>query len=51
MTRGHPSNAAQIRENVAALKNLAFSEAELQAIDKLAQEGAINLWAGSSSHR
>jgi len=45
------SNAAQIRENVAALKNLAFSEAELQAIDKLAQEGAINLWAGSSSHR
>ncbi|NYE62254.1 L-glyceraldehyde 3-phosphate reductase [Duganella sp. 1224] len=45
------SNAAQIRENVAALKNLSFTAEELAQIDALAQEGAINLWAGSSSHR
>ena len=45
------SNSAQIRENVAALHNLHFSAEELAAIDAQAQEGAINLWAGSSSHR
>jgi len=44
------SNAAQIRENVAALKNLSFSADELRAIDAQAQEGNINLWAGSSKH-
>ena len=43
------SNSAQIRENVAALQNLAFSQDELVAIDTLAQEGGIDLWAGSSS--
>ncbi|MBB3223238.1 L-glyceraldehyde 3-phosphate reductase [Pseudoduganella umbonata] len=42
------SNSAQIRENVAALDQLAFSDDELRAIDALAQEGGINLWAGSS---
>lgn len=45
------SNSAQIRENVAALQNLQFSAGELAAIDACAQEGGINLWAGSSSHR
>ncbi len=45
------SSSAQIRENVAALQNLAFSAKELADIDGLAKEGAINLWAGSSSHR
>ncbi|MHA4870270.1 L-glyceraldehyde 3-phosphate reductase [Duganella sp. PWIR1] len=45
------SNAAQIRENVAALANLQFSAEELAQIDAQAQEGAINLWAGSSAHR
>jgi L-glyceraldehyde 3-phosphate reductase len=45
------SNSAQIRENVAALQNLHFSAEELAAIDAQAKEGAINLWAGSSSHR
>lgn len=45
------SNAAQIRENVAALKNLSFTAEELAQIDAQAQEGAINLWAGSSSHK
>jgi len=44
------SNPAQIRENVAALKNLSFSAEELRAIDAQAQEGNINLWAGSSKH-
>lgn len=43
------SNSQQIRENVAALQNLAFSSAELAEIDGLAQEGGIDLWAGSSS--
>ncbi|QJD92036.1 L-glyceraldehyde 3-phosphate reductase [Duganella dendranthematis] len=45
------SNATQIRENVAALQNLSFSAEELAQIDAQAQEGAINLWAGSSSHK
>ena len=45
------SSSAQIRENVAALQNLRFSADELAAIDKLAQEGGINLWAGSASHK
>jgi L-glyceraldehyde 3-phosphate reductase len=45
------SNSAQIRENVAALKNLDFSAQELADIDEQAKEGAINLWAGSSSHK
>ena len=45
------SSSAQIRENVAALQNLAFSAKELADIDALAKEGAINLWAGSSSHK
>ncbi|MCB5188669.1 L-glyceraldehyde 3-phosphate reductase [Methylobacillus caricis] len=43
------SNSQQIHENVAALQNLAFSQDELAAIDTLAQEGGIDLWAGSSS--
>ncbi len=38
------SRAEQVRENVAALKNLAFSPAELQSIDDYAKEGGINLW-------
>jgi L-glyceraldehyde 3-phosphate reductase len=42
------SNSAQIRENLGALDQLAFSDDELRAIDALAQEGGINLWAGSS---
>ncbi|MYN17729.1 L-glyceraldehyde 3-phosphate reductase [Rugamonas sp. FT107W] len=45
------SSSAQIRENVAALQNLAFSATELADIDQLAREGDINLWAGSSSHK
>ncbi|ELX13228.1 aldo/keto reductase [Janthinobacterium sp. HH01] len=45
------SSSAQIRENVAALRNLSFSARELADIDAQAKEGAINLWAGSSSHK
>ncbi len=45
------SSSAQIRENVAALQNLAFSASKLADIDALAKEGAINLWADSSSHK
>ena len=38
------SRADQIRENVAALDNLEFSQNELSSIDAYAQEGGINLW-------
>jgi L-glyceraldehyde 3-phosphate reductase len=44
------SNPAQIRENVAALKNLVFSADELRAIDAQAVEGSVNLWAKSSKN-
>jgi L-glyceraldehyde 3-phosphate reductase len=42
------SSVQQIEENVAALNNLSFSDAELQEIDKFALEGSLNLWAASS---
>jgi L-glyceraldehyde 3-phosphate reductase len=45
------SSSAQIRENVAALKNLTFTTEELAAIDQQAQEGDVNLWAVSSVHK
>lgn len=45
------SNSAQIRENVGALQNLAFTAEELQAIDAVVQDGGINLWKNSSSSR
>jgi L-glyceraldehyde 3-phosphate reductase len=38
------SRAEQVHENVAALANLEFSEEELAAIDRYAQEGDVNLW-------
>jgi L-glyceraldehyde 3-phosphate reductase len=38
------SRAEQVRENVAALDNLEFSETELALIDAYAQEGGVNLW-------
>ena len=38
------SRSEQVRENVAALKNLNFSQAELASIDAYAQEGGVNLW-------
>jgi L-glyceraldehyde 3-phosphate reductase len=42
------SSPQQIVENVGALEKLSFSDAELQEIDKWAEEGKINLWAQSS---
>lgn len=42
------SSPEQITENVGALEQPAFSDEELQEIDRYAQEGNINLWARSS---
>ncbi|MEM7739091.1 MAG: L-glyceraldehyde 3-phosphate reductase [Deinococcota bacterium] len=42
------SRPEQIDENVAALDNLSFSEAELAAIDQHATDSGINIWAASS---
>ena len=42
------SSSAQIRENVAALQQLGFTQEELSAIDEQAREGHINLWEGPS---
>ena len=42
------SSVAQLEQNVAALSNVTFTDAELAAIDEHAVEGKLNLWAGSS---
>jgi len=42
------SSVAQLEQNVAALANVSFTDAELAAIDEHAVEGKLNLWAGSS---
>ncbi len=43
------STAQQVRENVAALDNLAFSADELHEIDAVAVESGINLWEKPST--
>jgi L-glyceraldehyde 3-phosphate reductase len=43
------SSVAQLEQNVAALKRLEFDPAELEEIDRYAQDAGINLWAASSS--
>jgi L-glyceraldehyde 3-phosphate reductase len=43
------SSVAQLEQNVAALKRLEFDPAELEEIDRYAQDAGINLWAESSS--
>jgi L-glyceraldehyde 3-phosphate reductase len=43
------SSVAQLEDNVAALRNLEFTAAELGEIDKYATESGINLWAQSSA--
>lgn len=43
------SRADQVRENVGALKNLAFTQEELKEIDQDAQEGGVNLWEKPST--
>ena len=39
------SSVAQLENNIAAINNLEFSAAELQAIDEFAVESDINRWA------
>jgi L-glyceraldehyde 3-phosphate reductase len=41
------SSVAQLEDNVAATKNLAFTDDELAAIDELAVESGVDLWAGA----
>lgn len=43
------SKVSQVEDCVKALDNLAFSDDELNRIDKLAVDGGINLWAESSN--
>jgi L-glyceraldehyde 3-phosphate reductase len=43
------STPEQIRENVAALKNLNFTPEELSSIDEHAREGHLNLWEKPST--
>ena len=46
------SSPEQVKENVAALNNLTFTEQELAEIDQYAQEGGVNLWEKpSTDHR
>lgn len=45
------SSARQIEENVAALKNAAFSPEELAEIDRHAVDAGINLWEKPSTDR
>lgn len=42
------SSVEQLDDNLLAVKNLKFSDAELKAIDKHAVDAGINLWAKSS---
>ena len=42
------SSVAQLEQNVAALDNLTFSDAEREEIDRYAVDSGINLWATSS---
>ena len=43
------SSVEQLEQNVAALDNLEFDAAELEEIDRYAEEGNVNIWAPSSS--
>jgi L-glyceraldehyde 3-phosphate reductase len=42
------SSVAQLENNLAALDNLSFTDAELKAIDRHAVDSGINLWQSSS---
>ena len=44
------SQWSQIEDSLGALENLDFGDGELDAIDRFAVEGGIDLWAASSSH-
>ncbi len=42
------SSWPQIEESLGALRNLSFTQAELDRIDAHAQDGGLNIWAASS---
>ncbi|GLZ02927.1 glyceraldehyde 3-phosphate reductase [Actinomadura sp. NBRC 104412] len=44
------SSVAQLENSLASVDNLAFTQEELDAIDRDAVEAGINLWAESSAH-
>ncbi|HJD78576.1 MAG TPA: L-glyceraldehyde 3-phosphate reductase [Corynebacterium pollutisoli] len=45
------SSVAQLDENLDSLNNLEFSDAELKAIDDVARDAGINIWAGATASR
>ena len=44
------SSVDQLEQNLGALDNLEFSQDELDRIDAVAPERAVNIWAASSAH-
>jgi L-glyceraldehyde 3-phosphate reductase len=42
------SSVSQLEQNVAAVENLDFEDAELAEIDRYAVDGSLNIWASSS---
>jgi L-glyceraldehyde 3-phosphate reductase len=42
------SSVSQLEQNVAAVENLDFDDAELAEIDRYAVDGSLNIWASSS---
>jgi L-glyceraldehyde 3-phosphate reductase len=42
------SHWAQIEDSLGALRNLQFSQSELDEIDSHANDGGLNIWAASS---
>jgi L-glyceraldehyde 3-phosphate reductase len=44
------SSVAQLEDNLATVKNISFSQDELDAIDADAVEAGINLWKKSSDN-
>ncbi len=43
------SSVAQLEQNLEALARLAFTDAELEAIEPHARDGGVNIWAASSA--
>lgn len=45
------SRVSQLRDNLKALENLEFSREELEAIEKVAHDGGVNIWKGATESR
>ncbi len=45
------SSVAQLDENLEALNHLDFTEAELRAIDDVARDAGVNIWASATASR